>query len=63
MSPQSVDRKEKRRKSIERKKCDKLRRNPVAQNLSDPKFRQRVVENKIRGGSKNLTRFYEDDNE
>lgn len=60
MSPQSVERKEKRRKSLERKKNDRVK---VPRGPRDPKLHQRVVENKDKGGSKNLTRFYEEDND
>ena len=60
MSPQSTDNKEHRRKILERKKLDKQR---ILHGHRDPKLHERVVETKTRGGSKNLTRFYEDYND
>lgn len=50
-----LDPKEKRRRSLLRKRLDKLQRiNPVAKELRTPKFRKRVIETKEKGGSKNL---------
>lgn len=59
MSPQSIDRKERRRQSLERKKMDRLRRNPIAQVVK--KLGHPIVETKERGGAKNLLKDIEKD--
>ena len=61
MSPQSIDRKEKRRKDLERKKEDARRRHQkMPGDLRSPRYRLRVEEEKKeRGGSKNLTRDWD----
>lgn len=62
MSPQSTERKEKRRKDLERKKLDREnRRNPITKDLHSSKYRQRIINEKEKGGSRNLKRDWNDD--
>lgn len=48
--------KDRRRKSLERKKLDRInRRNPIAHDLRTPKYQKRIeLEKDIRGGANNL---------
>ena len=54
-SGNSPDYKEKIRIKRQKMKQDKLKRkNPLAKELAEDKYRQRIVETKEKGGSKNL---------
>lgn len=55
-SGNSPEYKDKRRKDLQRKKDDKRKRNPIAKELHNPLYHPKVIENKEKGGSKNLLR-------
>lgn len=59
MAAVSVTDKEWRRKSIERKRLDRTtRRNPMARELANLRYRRRIVNTNEKQGSKNLVRDY-----